>query len=121
MASRSAHGDPIIVMLCSVAGTFRAGDKEAAVELAGPSALQPLAMTSDSIQGPWLTGMWFRRLVLLVGILLCISYAALLIPVGVNLPVSWPGLVLVVIGLTGGISCIRYFRQQRRVLLIPAG
>lgn len=77
-------------------------------------------MASDSTQGAQFSGMWFRRIVLFVGILLCIGYAALLIPVGVNLPVSWPGLVLIVIGLTGGISCVRYFRQQRRGLLIPA-
>lgn len=77
-------------------------------------------MASARTQGASLLGIWFRSTVLVVGLLLCIGYAALLIPVSVNLPVSWPGLVLSAIRLTGGISCVRYFRQQRRVLLIPA-
>jgi hypothetical protein len=113
---------PFIVMLCSVAGTFRVGDKGAAVELAGPGALHfkgllQLAMNTQ-IASSWITSKLFRVLLLIVGVLLFVMYGLMLIVVGVTLPGSWRGLVYVIIGMAGARASFRYYRSQRRLLLI---
>jgi hypothetical protein len=60
-----------------------------------------------------------RRSIAAVGALLLAVYGLLLIPVAVNLPVSWPGFVYVAIGIVGGGCSFAFLRYRRRLLLIP--
>ena len=55
----------------------------------------------------------------LTGVALTFFYGALLLPIAVNLPASWPGLIYAAVGIAGGISCFVYLRHRRRVLLVP--
>jgi membrane-bound ClpP family serine protease len=66
----------------------------------------------------WMTSKLFRVLVLVAGVMLLVVYGMTLIVVGVNLPDSWFGLILVIVGLVGAIASFRYYRSQRRSLLI---
>ena len=61
----------------------------------------------------------FRIFVLTLGIGLFVVFGMMLIPVSVNLPDSWMGLLYVVVGLTGATASVRYYFTQRRILLIP--
>jgi hypothetical protein len=70
------------------------------------------------IASSWITSKFFRVLLLIVGVLLFVMHSLMLIVVGVNLPYSWPGLVFVIIGMAGAIASFRYYRSQRRPLLI---
>jgi hypothetical protein len=62
---------------------------------------------------------WARWLIGALGILMLLIYGLLVIPVAVNLPVSWPGLVYVAIGLSGGAAAFVFLRFRRLVLLLP--
>lgn len=67
----------------------------------------------------WMTGKPFRIFVLLLGVVFFAVYGAMFVVVGINLPDSWLGLIYVVVGLAGAVACIRYFRNQSRILLVP--
>src|SRR3954470_5950138 len=66
-----------------------------------------------------LTSRPLRLFVLLLGIGLVVLYGAMLIVIAVNLPDSWVGLILVIVGLAGGLSGVLYFRSSRAILLVP--
>jgi len=61
----------------------------------------------------------FRFVILALGIGFILLFAAVLIIVLLNLPYSWPGLLIALLGFWGAISCFRYFKNQRRILFIP--
>jgi hypothetical protein len=54
-----------------------------------------------------------------LGVVLTLFYGAMLLPVAVNLPESWPGLVYAAVGIAGGVSCFLYVIHHRRSLLVP--
>ena len=69
----------------------------------------------------WVDGPIFRRSILGVGLVLLVIYGLMLIPVGVNLPASWAGLIYAGIGLTGSVCAVAYFKYGKRALLVPVG
>jgi hypothetical protein len=54
-----------------------------------------------------------------VGLVLFVIYGLMFIPVAVNLPASWPGLVYVAIGLGGSICSFAFLTYRRSLLLVP--
>lgn len=56
-----------------------------------------------------------RILILLIGIVLIVAYLLMLVVVASGLPASWIGLILVIVGLSGGIACIVFFFRQTRL------
>jgi hypothetical protein len=62
----------------------------------------------------------FRRSVAVIGLILFAIYGLMFVPVVVNLPASWPGLVYVLIGLVGAAGSFGFLKYRRQVLLLPA-
>ena len=65
------------------------------------------------------TGKPVRVSLVILGAGLLVAYGMMLIVVSIDLPDSWVGLVYATIGLTGSVSCIRYYFTQCKALLIP--
>lgn len=76
---------------------------------------------SNNSSHTWLNSRPFRIAMLLLGIGFIIIFGLMFIAVGVNLPDSWVGLIYVFVGLDGGVSGVRYYKNQHRILLIPIG
>ena len=67
----------------------------------------------------WLERPLARILIAIFGALLLLIYGLMLIPVAVNLPVSWPGLVYAAVGIAGGVCSFAFLWSRRLLLLVP--
>ena len=75
-------------------------------------------MFTDTLLKPWLASKPFRILILLLGVALVIVYGYMLVLLVITASVS-PTYLFVIVGLTGGVACFRYFRRPRPNLLVP--
>ena len=73
---------------------------------------------ADALSKPWLTSKPFRTLVLFLGIVFVIVFGLMLILLVISASVSLIYL-FVILGLTGGVACFRYFRRPKPILLVP--